>query len=260
MWRCRLSHVNLQQLETMPHREKQEVLAQLPVEYGGQLLDQLHGHEYEDYIDSLIPEYCGSWPYLKAGGEQEIIVLAGRAGRRYGMERIARYPFKLYTSGSTPIVQEGIVLVAKAKYLHVIREGWGVEQKQELRHPSASLNDCVSTPDEEEEHRYETIPDPSQLGDPVGEMLEMDAFQAAFSKLTRDTRKIVQKWLSGREIAMIASERRESYGTVQRRLHRAMRAIHEELSQVEMPDSDRDAAIGDAHRQLLEKVVGDVPP
>jgi len=147
-----------------------------------------------------------------------------------------------------------------AEYLRVVHEGWEVEQMQELRHPSVSPDDCVSTPDEEEEHPYEAIPDPSQLGDPVGEMLEMDAFQAAFSKLTRDTRKIVQKWLSGREIAMIASERRQSYGTVQRRLKRAMRAIHEELSQVEMPDSDRDAAIADAYRQLLEKVVGDLPP
>lgn len=235
------------------------MLAKLPFEYGGSLLDQLYGHEYDGFIHRLIPEYC-KWSYLNAGGEPEAIVEAGRAGRLYGMERIATYPFNFYTSGSAGTVQEGIVLLAKAEYLHVIREGWEVEQEQELRYPSFSLDDCVSTPDGEEEYPYETIPDPSQLGDPVGDMLEMDAFQAAFSKRTRDTRKIVQERLSGREIAMIASERRQSYGTVQRRLKRAMRAIHEELSQVEMPDSDRDAAIADAYRQLLEKVVGDLPP
>jgi len=244
----------------MPHREKQEVLAQLPVEYGGQLLDQLHGHEYEDYIDSLIPEYCGSWPYLKAGGEQEAIVLAGRAGRRDGMERIARYPFKIYTSGSTLIVQEGIVLLAKAEYLHVIREGWEVEQEQELRYPSLSLDDCVSTPDGEEEYPYETIPDTSWLGDGVDEMLATDALRAALSRLTPATRAIVLEVLSGKRLRTIALERGQGYGTVRNRVWRAMNELREELSRGEEPGFDQEAAIADGYRRLVHKIFEDLPP
>lgn len=123
-----------------------------------------------------------------------------------------------------------------------------------------SLDGPLETPDGEEGYLYEEIPDPTQLGDPLGEMLQIDALQRWLSRLTPDTRRMVQQLLSGKDLATIALERDQEYDTVQRRLTRAMQALREELSVVEMPGFDRDAAIADGYWRLLEKLLEDHPP
>lgn len=104
------------------------------------------------------------------------------------------------------------------------------------------------------------VPDPSQLGDPVGEMLLMDTLQAALSKLPPDTREMVLEWLAGKEISTIALERGQEDGAVQVRIWRGREAIREELTRRETPRFDREAAIPDGYRRLLHKIFEDVPP
>jgi len=254
-----MNEIKPNEFAKLPHKQKQELLEQLPIDQGGGILDGLWGHEYELYIHGLIPGYCRS-PYLKAGGEPEAIVLAGREGRLHGMEDIAGDPFRNYTSGSPVIIEAKIKLYAEAEYRYVVGLGWERQQELEVRHPSLSLDDFVAAPDGEYVSLHELVADPTEVGDPVGDMLEIEALEGALRKLTPDTRRIVKELLSGKELATIARERDQEYDTVQRRLTRAMQALREELSVVEMPGFDRDAAIADGYWRLLEKLLEDLPP
>lgn len=260
-----MSSIAPNQFAKMPHRQKQEVLDQWPAEKGGEVLDQLYGHEYEPFIHDLIRRYCKS-RYLDAGGEPEAIVEAGRAGRLYGMERIATYPFNFYTSGSAGTVQEGIVLLAKAEYLYVssdlARQRWEAEQEQELRHPSLSLDDVFARPDGERVYPDEIIPDATQSADPEAAMRVNEAWWSALSRLTEHQRELILEVLSGKDLGTIARERGQKYVTVQVAYWRARKDLREELklSLGQEPGLDRNAAMDDGYHRLLEKIVGDLPP
>jgi len=243
----------------MPHRQKQTVLAELPVEEGGSLLDQLYGHEYEGFIFGLIPKYC-DWRFSKAGGEQPHIVQAGEGGRRTGMEVVAADPFNLYTSGSGHIVEAEIVVSTKTLVRTVIRYGWEKQQEQEFRHPSVSLDALLETPEGEHLSLYDVVADPGDSGDPLADILCTDALQAGLSKLTPGSREIFLEVESGKGLRTVARERGQDYGTVEVRYWRAKKVIREEFTRRETLDLDRDAAIAEGRLRLLQRILEDFPP
>lgn len=249
------NRISPDEFATLPHGQKQRVLAQLPSKYGGWLLDEKYGHEYDPFIYGLIPDYC-TWSFLEAGGESEHIVKAGEVGRRTGMGMVAGDPFNNYTSGSPLVIQAEILFSTKTLHRGVIRYGWQENQRQELRYPSVSLDDLVQTPDGEYVSLHELVADPTEVGDPVGDMLEIEALQGALRKLTPDTRRMaVERLLFGEDVATIALERDQGEETVGRRLRRAMNIIHEELRAEEISGFDREAAIAQRYMRLLQKIL-----
>jgi len=252
--------IDPQQFPRIAHRRKQELLSQSPREDGGRLLDTVYGHEYEPYIHCFIPEYC-RWPYLKAGGEQKTIVEAGRIGRLHGMQDIASDPFEHFTSGSALVIRAKIDLHVEIEYHYVTQRGWKLEQEREFYDPSFRLDDPITMPDGEEWDRCETVPDPSRLGDPVGDVRQIEALQRHLSKLTPETRKMVLRHLfTDIDISAIALERDQPYDTVQRRLNRGERTIYEGLRRAASSSFDRDARRADGWRRLLEKILEEPPP
>lgn len=212
----------------MPHRRKQEALAQLPIYCGGWLLDDLYGHEYHGFIFRLIPEYC-NWPFLEAGGESQHIIEAGEMGRRTGMEVIASDPFKNYTTGSPIIVEDEITFAVKTLSRAMIRYRWEQELRHKLLNPSVSLDDTIETLDGEHLPVTDLMADPHQLGHPEADMLTLEELTAALCKLTPDTREIFLEVESGKDLATVALEHGQDYGTVQVRYWRAKKTMLESL-------------------------------